>query len=245
MNNLLKIFLVVLSLCVISAFAQFSAKHGIMAISQDLSQYVGKQYVYTDVIKQFKQPYFPPFPYRDDRVRDGKYKASETAMDNYLKTLQSYFGKKFTVVRFERGEFNIPSPIMACENGDTLFFQGNVVDMQFVDAPYYDSQLANAGAKLKIIGNSTESTQNNAYSNVFLGCKNLKDGSYSHEMPLNTEWTIKSVSFDTTYVGDFTMFSDSENFRKYDRFKYTIQNKQYGTFECFPNNHLSDFEIKK
>ena len=245
MNSISKKIVPFLAVTAVAAFAQFSAKHGIMAISQDLSQYVGKQYVYTDVIKQFKQPYFPPFPYRDGRVRDGKYKASETAMDNYLKTLQSYFGKKFTVVRFERGEFNIPSPIMACENGDTLFFQGNIVDMQFVDAPYYDSQIANAGAKLKIVGNRPESTQSNAYSDVFLGCKNLKDGTYSHEMPLNSEWTIKSVSFDTTYVGDFTMFSDSENFRKYDRFKYTIQNKQYGTFECFPNNHLSDFEIKK
>ena len=156
-------------------------------------------------------------------------------MDNYLKTLQSYFGKKFTVVRFERGEFNIPSPIMACENGDTLFFQGNIVDMQFVDAQYYDSQLANVGAKLKIVGNDTRTTQKKAYTDVFFGCKNLKDGTYSHDMPLNTEWTIKSVSFDTTYVGDFTMFSDSENFRTYDRFKYIIQNKQYGTFECFPN----------
>ena len=253
MQSSIKVSIIIFALCAINAFAQFSAKHGIMAVSQDLSPYIGKEYVYTDVIKQFKQPFFPPFPYSEGRIRDGKYKASETALEKYVQGLRNYFGKKFTVVRFEVGEFNLPGAVMACENGDTLFFQGNIIDMQFVDAEYYDAQIKNTGAKLTITNFPEQrSKPKQQYYDIFFGCKSTKDGSFTHEMPNNSEWTVKSVVFDTTYViagpadaTPRTMYTDSENYRTYDRFKYTITNKQYGTYECFPNNHLSDFEIKK
>ena len=88
--------------------------------SLNSAKYIGINFLYHNLIRYNPSNYTqqPPFPYVDGRVRDGKYKASQTAMDNYIKDFTAKYNDKiFKVVKFVQSDVGFPAVVFACENG--------------------------------------------------------------------------------------------------------------------------------
>ena len=209
----------------------------------NIEQYKGLKFIYYNVIQYDGNVYKPPFPYSEGRERSGKYKASQTAMDNYLKSLSKYNGKAFSVVSVVPGEMNIPQVVLACENGDTLIFQSTFIISEFVSKKYIDDEKKKIGSKF-YLGDASmmgavakQNPTNQMLYAYFYGFKNEKTGKTIFYLPYLSEWKITNVSYDTTYIGQRNMMNNSMNFNGiFDRIMYTIENPNYGKYKCFLNN---------
>lgn len=209
----------------------------------DIAKYAGEKFVYHNVLPYDGNMYNPPFPFSDGRERSGKYKASQTAMDNYLKSLSKYEGKLFSFVTTVNGEMNIPKVVMACENGDTLLFASGAIGSEFISKKYLDQQKKRVGTKFyfgtpSYLGRQVlPGNPNSIFYSYFGGYKNEKTGKTVLYLPYLSEWKITAVTYDTTYVGQRNMMNNHMNFNQLaDRIQFTIENPNYGKYKAFLNN---------
>ena len=212
----------------------------------DFAKYSGIKFIYHNGIPYDGNMYKPPFPFSDGRERSGKYKASQTAMDNYLKSLSKYEGKIFSFVTTINGEMNIPNVVMACENGDTLLFSSATIGNDFISKNYIDQQKKRIGEKFyfgppSYLGQqSSPSNPTNIFNNYFGEYKNEKTGKTVFYLPYFSEWKIVAVTYDTTYVGQRNMMNNNMNFNSmYDRVLFSIENPNYGKYKAYLNNGQS------
>lgn len=215
-------------------------------MEKDYDQYKGLKFIYHNVNQYDGNMYKPPFPFSDGRERSGKFKASQTAMDNYLKSLSKYNGKTFSFVTVVPDEMNMPQLVLACENGDTLIFPSTSIANEFISKQYIDDQKKRVGSKFYInnatnIGNIVRQPKNPAkhlYA-YFYGFKNEKTGKTIYYLPYLSEWKITAASYDTTYIGQRNMQNSMMNYSpSFDRMMFTIENPNYGKYKCFLNNGM-------
>jgi hypothetical protein len=62
-----------------------------------------------------------PFPWKDDRVRSGKYKSSQSAFDEYHKSLNSLSGKIYKLEKYVVYD-GIPGLVFSDTGGNQFFF---------------------------------------------------------------------------------------------------------------------------
>lgn len=189
----------------------------------------------------------PPFPYVGGRVRDGKYKASQTALDNYIKEFApKYNGKLFTVVKFEQNATGMPALIIACENGDTLYYASiSYAGAEFINKDFLNAEKKKVGSKFFYKGGSYNQQYVSNYKNQptiirSVAFRNVKTKEYEFFFPSMSEWKILDVSYDTEYVGTPSVMNDGVN-AYLNRIKYTIENKTYGKYEAY----LQDASMKQ
>ena len=90
----------------LNSFTNFDKNH-LWLMSQNFpdfpnkDSYIGKEFRYYNVYKYTMDN--APYPWQNGRVRDGKYRASNTAFNNYIKELQNRSGEKFKLVGFVCG----------------------------------------------------------------------------------------------------------------------------------------------
>lgn len=218
---------------------------------QDIEKYKGVQYLFHSFIKYDNEAYPPPFPYKDGRVRDGKYKASETALDAYIKGLSKYNNKSFTLAHVDYSANNVKGIVMACENGDSLYVGISTI-RQFINKEYFDGIKKLKGTKtIYQVPHSNylaifegKCPQNNCTDEeiffpkqypYFVGFTDVKTKKTSFYLPYLSTWKIMDVVFDTTFVGAQTSFSNRANLF-FERVRYTVKNEKYGEYYYFENN---------
>ncbi len=209
--------------------------------SMNAAKYMGIKFIYNNLINYnpANAPMQPPFPYSDGRVRDGKYKASQTAMDNYMKEFApKYNGKIFTIVKFVQGEMGLPAMVIACENGDTLYYaSASVASGEFISKDFLDSEKKKKGTNFFYKNDSYNQSYINQYKTqpiMFRGVafKNLATKQNEYFFPAMSEWKILDVTYDGEYIGEHSVMNDGMN-ANLSRIKYTIENKVYGKYEAY------------
>jgi len=218
---------------------------------QDIEKYKGVQYLFHSFIKYDNEAYPPPFPYKDGRVRDGKYKASETALDAYIKGLSKYNNKSFTLAHVDYSANNVKGIVMACENGDSLYVGISTI-RQFINKEYFDGIKKLKGTKtIYQVPHSNylaifegKCSQNSCTDEeilfpkqypYFVGFTDVKTKKTSFYLPYLSTWKIVDVIFDTTFVGAQSSFSNRANMF-FGRVRYTIKNEKYGEYYYFEDN---------
>ena len=221
---------------------------------QDIEKYKGVRYLFHSFIKYDNETYPPPFPYKKGRVRDGKFKASETALNEYIKKLSKYNNKSFTLAHVDYSTNNVKGIVMACENGDSLYFGISTI-RQFINKEYFEEKLKLKGTKtIYQVPRSNYATihegkcPNHNCSEeellfpkqypYFVGFTDIKTKKTSFYLPYLSIWKIVDVAFDTTFVGSQTSFSNKANLF-FGRIRLTIKNEKYGEYYYFEDNLLN------
>ncbi len=86
-------------------------------------KYQGKMYLYYNIFAYDGTESLPPMPFQGGRIRDGKYKASATAMNNYIEEFKKNSGQAYTFVRFFQNPQipGQPGIVFANNKADTIF----------------------------------------------------------------------------------------------------------------------------
>ena len=200
-------------------------------------KYQGKKYLYYNFFTYDGTQSLPPMPFQGDRIRDGKYKASATAMNNYIEEFKKNSGRTYTFVKFfpDPQYAGLTGAVFASETGDTVYVGYQGIN-EFLSVEYLETEKKNIGKKLyetdfsSVLSNIKDNP--NAIPTFFTysdaKTKELKPSF----LPFLSEWTIRDVNYDTTYYGEHTVFNDAINMT-YNRLYYIIENKKYGSFICF------------
>ena len=245
----LKVFVFAILMGIVASFAQAPnapiARIEVADVyTSNTSKYIGLKFIYHNLVKYnpANPAMEPPYPYVDGRVRNGKYKASQTAMDNYLNDVsKKYNGKIFTVVKFLQTDMGLPAVIFACENGDTLYYSAlSVISGEFANKDFLDKEKKKIGSKFFYKNDSHDPTYINTLKGQLstlysIGFRNIKTKQFDFFFPAMSEWKILDVSFDTDYVGEHTPTNDAMNAIA-SRIKYTVENKIYGKYEAYLQN---------
>ena len=221
---------------------------------RNIDKYMGIKYLFYNILVYDNESYIPPYPYYGGRVRNGKFKASQTAMDNYLQNLSNYSGKVFTPVGLANEEDDMPGIIMACENGDTLLFNANIVDGQFINEEYLKEEQKDIGLKVyylnpksnrRLIENEINSQNAQTARDIydyFYGFKNIITSSSEFYLPYLSQWTVTNIVYDTTFIGKKKIKNNPINATKFNRIKFTIENPNYGKYDLFVYN-INDLNV--
>ena len=227
----------------ISSYSQTSQSiDDVLLYQMNDKDYKDKVFIYYNLLSYDGVQYFPPFPFNNGRVRDGKYKASATAMSNYIEEFKNNSGKKYKCVKFAKDAQGMPGVVFANENKDTLFVSGITVK-EFFSAELLDSARERIGGHFyeKDMSPIPLEMNNPMYNPIFLVYSDAKTHQPKQSfLPFMSEWTIKDVNYDTTYYGEHNAINDGINF-VYNRIFYVIENKKYGTLICNYNDRKHTF----
>lgn len=212
--------------------------------------YIGQKFTYYNVFTYDENN--APYPWQDGRVRNGKYKASKAAFNNYVQELRSRSGEQFTLVKFVPGK-SLYQPLFVNENNDTIIFTemslGSIVNAEMLRAEYIEQ------AK-KMIGKTVFYTPKSLTFET--GFINTNTRESVNPMPYYSQWTIKDICVDTTFFGEKTGSNDLNN--RFPRLAFILENQRYGVYEFFVSglygnfsgwsreskeiNYISDLELK-
>ena len=202
-------------------------------------KYQGKKYLYYNFFTYDGTESLPPMPFQGGRIRDGKYKASATAMNNYIEEFKKNSGKSYTFVNFfpDPQYAGLIGALFASETGDTVYVAYKGIN-EFLSIEYLETEKKNIGKKLYETDFSSVLAAIKDNPNViptFFTYSDAKTKELKPSfLPFLSEWTIRDVNYDTTYYGEHTVYNDAINMT-YNRLYYIIENKKYGSLICFYN----------
>ena len=209
-------------------------------------KYQGKTYLYYNLFVYDGTESMPPMPFQGGRIRDGKYKASATAMNNYIEEFKKNSGQTYTFVRFYQNPQTpgLAGIVFASNKADTIFVNTTGVK-EFFSVEYLETEKKNIGKNLYEINFSSviPSIKDSPYAAIltFLTYSDTQTKELKPSfLPFMSEWIIKDVNYDTNYYGEHTPFNDNIN-GSYNRLCYVIENKKYGSLNCFFNNQKHTF----
>lgn len=182
--------------------------------------YLGQEFTYYNIFTYNEQT--APYPWQNGRVRNGKYKASTTALNNYLEELRNRSGEKITLVKFVN-EYG--APLFVRENGDTILYT-SCSNAELLRTEYVDQ------AK-KMIGKTVYYTPQNALTPE-RGFISTSTRESVNPMPYYSQWTIKDICVDTTYFGN-----NLEN--DFPRLAFILESQRYGEYEFFVSGLYENF----
>lgn len=208
-------------------------------------KYQGKKYLYYNLLSYDGTQSLPPMPFQGDRIRDGKYRASATAMNNYIEEFKKNSGKSYTFVKFfpDPQYAGLTGAVFASETGDTVYVAYKGIS-EFFSVELLDAEKKNIGKTIyeTDLASILSSIKDNTYAipNFFTysdaKTKELKPSF----LPYMSEWTIKDVNYDTTYYGNHDATNDIINTIG-NRLYYVIENKKYGSLICYFNKMKHTF----
>lgn len=188
-------FLLIFSFCIFAAITASAQKvvtlptmmMDAVFLTGKADPYVGKQFVYCKLSGNY-ETWATPYPIKDGRIRDGKYKSSNTAFAAYQDSLQAYSGHLVTFMKFCRiGKW--PGIIFQTENGDSIFYTANTrVQAEFTS---FDClRIVREALMGKKFVYSKIPNSDPAYALPYI---NLKDEVLT-ELEEGSEWEMKDVT---------------------------------------------------
>ena len=228
---------------VYSQLSQYIDGTDIMSMS-NVAKYQGKKFLYYNLFSYDGAQSLPPMPFQSDRIRDGKYKASATAMNNYIEEFKKNNGKVFSFVKFFKNpQQGLGGVVFASETGDTVFVDSRGVN-EFFSSDYLELEKKNIGKALYEIDltSGLASFKNNSFViPAFFTYSEAKTKELKPTfLPFMSEWIIKDVNYDTNYYGEHSEINDAINMN-HNRLYYLIENKKYGSLICFFNEQKHTF----
>ena len=202
----------------------------------EYKDYIGKEFLYYKVFNYTTND--APFPWKEDRVRSGKYKSSMSAFNEYHESLESLSGKTYKLEKYVVYD-GTPGLVFKDTGGNQFFYTRLAsVETEFVDLSYLNYFKSNLLSKEYLyLG------QNNNISSSFpqylqLCYINVKTKESITYLPMYSSWIVTDVRIEPMYWGTHSLTNDVNN--SFCRVVAVIHNKKLGDYECFLS--LMNFE---
>lgn len=196
---------------------------------------IGQEFTYYNVIDYASSnSYDIPYPWKDGRLRSGRYTSSQTAKDAYLAELKKKSGTKFKLTDVVNYEGWPTCYVFTDTNGESILYRRGHVDLEFVCEGYKEK------FRNTYVGKEVYFLEKNQNMNSFdiVGIRNAFIGLHSRELrktlPDMSKWIIKGVGIDTTYYGEHSYMKDGIN--SFCRLVFVIHNDELGDYEAFVCN---------
>ena len=193
---------------------------------------IGQEFTYYNTMDYTSSPfYYIPYPWKDGRLRSGRYTSSQTAKDAYLEELKEKSGTKYKLTEIVTYEGK-PAYVFTDNNGESILYQNiGYVNWEFVCEGYKEK------FRNTYVGKDVLYLADNQNMNSFdlIGIQNAFIGLNSREiiqtLPNMSKWTIKGLGVDTTYYGEKSYPKDGQN--GFCRLVFVIHNDELGDYEAF------------
>lgn len=193
---------------------------------------IGQEFTYYNVIDYASSEFYDiPYPWKDGRLRSGRYTSSQTAKDAYLAELKKKSGTKFKLTDIVTYEGMPSCYVFTDTNGESILYRRGQVDLEFVCDGYKEK------FRKTYVGKEVCYLEKNQNMNSFdyIGIRNAFIGLHSREFkntfPDMSKWIVKGVGVDTTYYGEHSYMKDGIN--NFCRLVFVIHNDELGDFEAF------------
>ena len=194
---------------------------------------IGQEVTYYNTHDYSNGYYQIPYPWKDGRLRSGRYTSSQAAKDAYLEELKKKSGTKYKITDYVVYEGK-PGYVFTDNNGESIFY----TDVMFVDGEFicegYKEKFREQYVG-KDVYFTTEGMRQNWNPNNIDEVDHCFIGLQSRELrptfPDMSRWTIKGLGVDTTYWGDHTVQNDMYN--NFCRLVFVVHNDDMGDYECY------------
>ena len=194
---------------------------------------IGQEFTYYNM-HNYSNGYFQiPYPWKDGRLRAGRYTSSQTAKNEYLAELKKKSGTKYKLTDFVTYEGQ-PGYVFTDSKGESIFY----TDLMFVNGELicegYKEKFRKTYVGKEVIFTTEGMRQDfdpqniSEVRNCFVG---LQDRELKPSLPDQSKWIIKGVGVDTTYWGNHTLQNDMYN--SFCRLVFVVHNDELGDYECF------------
>ena len=194
---------------------------------------IGQEVTYYNTHDYSNGHYQIPYPWKDGRLRSGRYTSSQAAKDAYLAELKKKSGTKYKITDYAVYEGK-PGYVLTDNSGESIFY----TDVMFVDGEFvcegYKEKFRKqyVGKDVYFITEGMRQNWNpkniNEVSRCFIG---LQSRELKPTFPNMSKWTIKGLGVDTTYWGDHTVQNDMYN--NFCRLVFVLHNDEMGDYECY------------
>lgn len=194
---------------------------------------IGQEVTYYNTHDYSNGYYQIPYPWKDGRLRSGRYTSSQTAKDAYLAELKKKSGTKYKITDYVVYEGK-PGYVFTDNNGESIFY----TDVMFVDGEFVCEGYKEKFRK-QFVGKdvyfTTEGMRQNWNPKNIDEVRHCFIGLQSRELkptfPNMSKWTVKGLGVDTTYWGDHTIQNDMYN--NFCRLVFVVHNDEMGDYECY------------
>ena len=196
---------------------------------------IGQEFTYYNTHDYSNSFYQIPYPWKDGRLRSGRYTSSQAAKEAYIAELKKKSGTKYKITDYVVYEGK-PGYVFTDKNGESIFYTDVVfVEGEFVCEGYKEKFRKTYVGKEVYCTTKKESKQWNPKEDVRLNIKRYFIGLKSREvrtaLPYMSKWVISDLGVDTTYWGDHTATNDMDN--QFCRLVFVVHNDEMGDYECY------------
>ena len=194
---------------------------------------IGQEVTYYNTHDYSNGYYQIPYPWKDGRLRSGRYTSSQAAKDAYLAELKKKSGTKYKITDYVVYEGK-PGYVLTDNSGESIFYSDVLfVDGEFVCEGYKEKfRKQYVGKDVYFITEGMRQNWNpkniNEVRRCFVG---LQSRELKPTFPNMSKWTIKGLGVDTTYWGDHTVQNDMYN--NFCRLVFVVHNDDFGDYECY------------
>ena len=203
---------------------------------EDAKMMIGQEFTYYNTIDYSSGLQAIPYPWKDGRLRAGRYTSSQTAKDAYLSELKKKSGTKYVLTDFVKYEGSY-GYIFTDKKGESIFYaKSPALNYEFVCEGYKEKfRKTYVGKEVYCLTekegkkwNPKDARAVAMINGYFIG---LKSREIRTALPYMSKWIISGLGVDTTYWGDHTRLNDMDNM--YCRLAFVVHNDELGDYECF------------
>lgn len=193
---------------------------------------IGQEFTYYNTMDYSSSPfYYIPYPWKDGRLRSGRYTSSQTAKDAYLAELKEKSGTKYKLTEIVTYEGK-PAYVFTDNNGESILYQNiGYVNWEFV-CEGYKEKFRNTYVGKDVLYLADNQNMNSfdliGIQNAFIG---LQSRDLKQTLPNKSKWIVKGLGVDTTYYGENSYLKDGHN--NFCRLVFVIHNEELGDYEAF------------
>lgn len=201
--------------------------------TENARPWIGQKFTYYNTLNYTRAYLQIPYPWKDGRLREGRYISSQAAKDAYLTDLKKKSGTRFTLTDIVKHE-GTPGYVFTDENGESIFYSNLMfVGAEFICEGYKEKfRQTYVGKDVYFTKKGMRQDWNpNDVSEVSRCFVNLNSRELLPSLPDNSKWTVKGLGVDTTYWGNRTEMNDYYN--SFCRLVFVVHNDKMGDYECF------------
>jgi TPR repeat protein len=203
---------------------------------ENAKKMIGQEFVYYNTLDYTKEYTEIPYPWKDGRLRSGRYTSSQTAKNEYLAELKKKSGTKYKLTDFVTYEGK-QGYVFTDNKGESMFYTNIIfVNGEFVCEGYREKfRKKYVGKEVYCMTEGTSKEWNSKEARAVFLIQRYLIGLQSRELkstlPYMSKWTVKGLGVDTTYWGDHNPTNDMDN--SFCRLVFVVHNDELGDYECY------------